>query len=149
MPTALPDYPWQKIGTDLFTLNGATYLVASDYFSQYLEVAKLLISTTSGVVSALKPLFAKYGIPEEVVSENGPQFASQEFGDFAKEYNIFHTTNSPHFPQSNGYAERAVQTAKRLLKNSIDLHMALLLYRSTPLPWCGLSPAQLLMGWQI
>ena len=103
-------------------------------------------TTTSGVVSALKPLFAKYGIPEEVVSDNGPQYASQEFGDFAKEYNFKHTTSSPHFPQSNGHAERAVQTAKRLLKNSSDPHVALLSYRATPLPWCGLSPAQLLMG---
>ena len=149
MPTTLPDYPWQKIGTDLFTLNGATYLVTSDYFSRYLEVSKLMSTTTSGVVSALKPLFAKYGIPEEVVSDNGPQYASQEFGDFAKEYNFKHTTSSPHFPQSNGHAERAVQTAKRLLKNSSDPHVALLSYRAAPLPWCGLSPAQLLMGRQI
>ena len=149
MPTTLPDYPWQKIATDLFTLNGATYLVTSDYFSRYLEVSKLTNTTTSGVVSALKPLFAKYGIPEEVVSDNGPQYASQEFGDFAKKYNFKHTTSSPHFPQSNGHAERAVQTAKQLLKNSSDPHVALLSYRATPLPWCGLSPAQLLMGRQI
>ena len=134
MPTALPDYPWQKIGTDLFTLTGATYLVTSDYFSWYLEVTKLTNTTTLGVVSALKALFAKYGIPEEVVSDNRPQFASQEFGDFSLQY----TTSSPHFPQSNGHAERAVRTAKRLLKKSKDPHMALLSYRATPLPWCGL-----------
>ena len=116
IPTTLPDYPWQKIGTDLFILNGATYLVASDYFSWYLEVTKLTNTTTSGIVSALKPLFAKYGLPEEVVSDNGPQYASQEFGDFAKEYNFKHTTSSPHFPQSNGHAERAVQTARDFSK---------------------------------
>ena len=74
MPTALPDnsLAGKKIGTNLFTPNGATYLVTSDYFSRYLEVARLPITTTSGVVPTLKPLFAKYGIPEEVVSDNGP-----------------------------------------------------------------------------
>ena len=131
------------------SLNGATYIIASDYFSRYLEVIKLTTTTSSSVISALKSLFAKYGIPEEVVSDNGPQYASAEFCSFVKEYNFQHTTSSPHFPQSNGHAERAVQTAKRLLKNSKDQHMALLSYRSTPLPWCGLSPAQLLMGRQI
>ena len=65
MPTALPDYPWQEIGTDLFTLNETTCLVTSDYFSRYLEVTKLTNTTTAGVISALKPLFAKYGIPQK------------------------------------------------------------------------------------
>ena len=143
MPTALPDYPWQKIGTDLFSLNGMTYVIASDYFSRFPEVIKLATTTSSSVISALKSLFSRYGIPEEVISDNGPQYASQEFCDFAKEYGFKHTTSSPHFPQSNGHAERAVQTAKNLLKGSKDPHMSLLSYRSTPLPWCGLSPAEL------
>ena len=146
MPTALPDFPWQKIGTDLFTLKGTIYIVATDYFSRYPEVIKLTTTTSSSIISALKSIFARYGIPEEVLSDNGPQYSSQEFRDFAKEYNFKHTTSSPHFPQSNGHAERAVQTAKKLLKGSTDPYLSLLMYRTTPLPWCGLSPAELLMG---
>ena len=70
MPTSLPDYPWQKIATDLFTLGGKNYIFVSDYFSQYLEVTKLTCTTSSSVMSALQSLFAKFGIPEQVVSDN-------------------------------------------------------------------------------
>ena len=55
-------------------------------------------------------------------------------------------TYSPYFPQSNGCAERVVQTMKSLLKNSADPYLTMFTYRSTPLLWCGLSPAELLMG---
>ena len=77
-------------------LNGSTYLITSDYFSRFPEVIKLTNNTSAGVISALKSLFARYGIPEELVSDNGPQYASQEFSDFAKQYNLQHTTSSPH-----------------------------------------------------
>ena len=94
---------------------------------------------------ALKDI-SRFGIPETVVSDNGPQYSSQEFVGFASAYDFCHVTSSPHFPQSNIQAERTVQTVKKLLKESPDPHMALLNYRCTPFPWCGLSPAELLMG---
>ena len=54
--------------------------------------------------------------------------------------------SSPRFPQSNGQVERAVQTIKNLMRKSDDLFLSLLVYRSTPLRWCGRSPAELCMG---
>ena len=81
-----------------------------------------------------------------IVSDNVPQYSSQEFMDFAHQYQFTHVTSSPHYPPSNGLAERTVQTAKRLLKNADDPFLALLSYRATPLSWCGKSPAELLMG---
>ena len=146
IPPELPQYPWQKIGTDLFHLKGVTYLVVVDYFSRYPEVQKLSNTTSNGIITALKSIFSRLGIPEVIVSDNGPQYAAQEFSEFAKAYNFNHITSSPLFPQSNGQAERTVQTVKKLLKESPDPYMALLTYRSTPFPWCNLCPAELLMG---
>ena len=146
IPTDIPDYPWQKVGTDLFQLKGDTYLLVVDCFSRYPEIKKISSTTSLNIISALKPIFARFGIPETVVSDNGPQYASHEFQEFAKAYDFNPVTSSPLFPQSNGQAERTVQTVKKLLKESSDPDMALLTYRTTPFPWCGLSPAELLMG---
>ena len=91
------------------------------------------------VIRALKAIFARHGIPEEVRSDNGPQYASAEFTHFAKEWGFKHTTSSPRFPQSNGEAEHAVETTKSLLKKEKDPSKGPLAYRSTPLA-CGYSP---------
>ena len=149
IPTSLPAYPWQKVATDLFHLDGKDYIVVVDYFSRFPEVKRLKSTTTQSVTDTLKTMFARYGIPEVLRSDNGPQFNSQEFTQFAEKYNFKHVTSSPHFPASNGQAERAVKTVKKLLKNSKDPFLALLAYRATPLPWCGRSPSELLMGRKI
>ena len=132
MPTLFPERPWQMIGTDLFELDKLNYLIVVDYFSRYIEVAAMQKTTKSHeVIRALKAIFARHGIPEEVRSDNGPQYASAEFTHFAKEWGFKHTTSSPRFPQSNGEAERAVETTKSLLKKEKDPSKGLLAYRST------------------
>ena len=141
-PSSLPEYPWQKVGSDLFMLNGLNYILLIDYFSRYPEVVELT-STSGSIITALKSIFSRHGVPEVLVSDNGPQYASQEFTCFARKYDFAHVTSSPHFPQSNGQAER---TVKKLLGDSEDPYTALLCYRATPLPWCNLSPSELLMG---
>ena len=80
------------------------------------------------------------------MTDNGPQYASQEFREFSTSYNFNHQSSSPYHPQENGEAERAVRTVKSLLKDCKDPHLALLSYRITPLAFCNYSPAQLLMG---
>ena len=146
MPTPFPERPWQMIGTDLFEHEKLNYLIVVDYFSRYIEVAAMQKTMKSHeVIRALKAIFARHGIPEEVRSDNGPQYASAEFTSFAKDWGFKHTTSSPYFPQSNGEVERAVETAKSLLKKEKDPSKGLLAYRSTPLA-CGYSPSELLMG---
>lgn len=145
MPTTLPDRPWQKLGADLFSLNGSNYLLVVDYYSRYVEIAKLGPTRSSDVIVHLKSMFARHGIPETLISDNGPQFSGQDMHAFAAHYGFVHTTSSPRFPQSNGESERAVKTIKNLLKKSSDPYLAMLAYRATPLS-NGFSPAQLLMG---
>ena len=146
---ALPSHPWEKVAADLFQLKGKSYLVVVDYYSKYVEVQTLSSTTSTAVVASLKANFSRHGISVTFVSDNGPQFNSEEMRIFAKEYGFQHTTSSPYYPKSNGQAERTVRTVKHLLGNSTDPYLALLSYRATPLPFCGLSPAELSMGRKI
>ena len=141
-----PSRPWEMVGCDLFEFRGTYYLVCVDYYSKWPEIARLDDLSSKTMVTHLKSMFARYGIPDVVRSDNGPQFASQVFEDFQKSYGFKHLTSSPRFPQSNGEAERAVQTVKNLLKKAQDPYKALLDYRSTPLEGIGFSPSQLLMS---
>ncbi|XP_014679608.1 PREDICTED: uncharacterized protein K02A2.6-like, partial [Priapulus caudatus] len=100
-------------------------------------------------IKSIKSIFARHGTPETVFSDNGLQYASQEFQQFAKDYNFAHATSSPRYPQSNGAAERAVQTVKQMLeKADDDPHYALLACRATPLE-NGNSPSELLFSRRI
>ena len=144
--TPLPDHPWQMVGTDLFELSGEHYLLVVDYFSRFPEIARLTSTTSAAVITSLKSIFARHGIPQILRSDNGPQYVSHEFSTFAKSYGFQHTTSSPRYPQSNGQAERTVKTVKQMLKQAEDPYLALLNYRATPLPWCKRSPAELSMG---
>ena len=77
------------------------------------------------------------------MSDNGPQFFSQEFQQFPEEYGFEHTTSSPNFPQANREAQRALRTVKTLLNKNDDPLMALLVHRSTLLE-NGYNPASFL-----
>ena len=105
-------------------------------------------TNSSSVISRLKGVFARFGIPDVLVSDNGPPFGSVDFRDFTQVYGIKHTTSSPHFPQANGEVERAVQVAKRILSQR-DPPLALMNYRATPHSATGYTPSQLLFGRQI
>lgn len=95
-----------------------------------------------------KSVFARHGIPSEVMTDSGPQFTSEYFTRFATQWEFRHTTSSPRYAQSNGEAERAVCTVKGLLQKEKDPYLALMAYRATPLA-NGYSPAQLSMGRQL
>ena len=72
------------------------------------------------VITHMKSMFARHGIPELVLSDNGPQYASEEFRRFAAEYGFTHVTSSPHYHRANGAAEKGVKTVKRMLMKESD-----------------------------
>ena len=146
--TPLPSIPWDKIGADLCDFKGKKYLVVIDYYSRFIEICELSVSNSAAVIGKLKGIMVRFGLCSEFVSDNGPPFNSAEFAKFAKEYKFKHTFSSPYFPISNGEAERAVQTAKKILSTD-DPYIALLAYRSTTHSSTGFSPAELCMGRKI
>lgn len=144
-----PTAPWEKVGTDLFHYNGKDYVLVIDYYSNFPEIALLTSATSNSVITHVKSIFARHGIPKTVVSYNGPCYNSKEQQQFAKQYGFNHVTSSPQHPQANGKVEKGVHIIKQLLKKATyskwDPYLALLSY-GVALLECGLSPAELLMN---
>ncbi|XP_014677059.1 PREDICTED: uncharacterized protein K02A2.6-like [Priapulus caudatus] len=145
----IPTGPWQTVGTDLFYLDGEEYLLICDYYSKFPIVKKIHGRVTSqSVVNITKQVFSEQGIPETVISDNGPQYASQVFRQFTEEWGFSHVTSSPRYAQSNGFIERHVQTVKGVLAKAKAAHtdpdMAMLIIRSTPVDCHLPSPSELL-----
>ena len=131
---------------DLCELDGHTLLAIADYYSNFIEVARLNSVTSRSVIKEMKDVFARYDIPDALVTDNGAQFASAEFAVFAETWSFEHHTSSPRYPQSNGKAENAVETVKRLFTkckaSGQSEYLALLDWRNTPTEGVGTGPAQ-------
>lgn len=146
--TPLPDRPWQRIALDLCEHNLYNYLKMSDYYSRFLEILHLSSTTSAHIIQKLRTVFARFGVVDQAVSDSLATICQYRVPELAKELDFEHITSSPHYPQGNGHTERAVQTAKKILKQKDPL-LALMIYRSTPCPTTGFSPAELLMGRRI
>ena len=129
IPRCLPDLPWQKVGIDLFDCKMVTYLIIVEFYSRFVEGAKLERMTAEKVVLHCKSIFARHGIPELVITDKRPQFEANELCTFFREFQFEHITSSSYHPLSNAEAERAVKTMKSLLKKGGDPYLALLAYR--------------------
>ena len=149
IPHEVPPRVWSKVGTDLFTCLNHDYVLVVDYTSKYFDMHHLPDLKASTVIKKTKSIFARYGIPEEVFSDNGSQYSSRAYKDFAKQWNFTHTTSSPEFPQSNGLVERAIQTIKRTLikckETNSDPYLALLALKTT-INSTNTSPDQVLFN---
>ena len=121
-PPSAPLIPWkwatrpfQRIHIDFCQKGHDQFLVVVDSHSKWLEVRHMSSTTTERTIGELHLIFAQHGLPEEVVSDNGPQFTYKEFAKFMSKNGIKHTLVPPYHPQSNGAAERLVRVVKEAL----------------------------------
>ena len=113
-----PERPWAEVGVDLFSYRSRNYLICVDYYSSFWEIDLLEDTRSATVIRKLKAQFARHGIPETCVSDNGSQFISEEFKEFSRHWSLAHVTSSPTYRQSNGKVEAAVKSAKSVMKKS-------------------------------
>ena len=120
-----------------------------DSHSKWLEVEIRPSITSTATVEKLRDMFSHYGLPDQLVSDNGPQFMSNEFSQFKRLKGIKHSLVAPYHPRSNEQAERFVQTFKQYFKaegmHNIKQNLARFLfsYRTTPNSMTGHTPAKL------
>ena len=140
-PWIWPSRPWQRLHIDFAgPFKGRMFFILVDAHSKWPEVVEMKTATTEKTIEVMRTLFASYGIPDQVVSDNGTQFTSEEFTEFMRRNRIKHIRSMPYHPSTNGLAERFVQTFKRALQASEQsgrsfnqrLVNFLFSYRSTP-----------------
>ena len=150
------------MAADYFDLYGVHYLVTVDRLSGWLDITHAASGTpasgAAGLVACLRRVFADKGVPDTLSSDGGLEFTLHLTQEFLCAWKVKHRLSSAHFPQSNGQAEAAVKSAKRLMRSNVtksgSLNMdsfvlAIMAHRKTPDPATGLSPAQILYGRQL
>ena len=145
-----PERAWAKVGCHLFAFNEKSYLATVDYCSNFFEFDRLNQLTLKDVIKKLKPHFARCGIPDSVVTDNGLQFISEEFQKFPTKNGFEHIRTCSYHHQSCGKAESAVKQAKRIVRAckafGDEPYLALLTVRNTPPSTHGSSPARRLLN---
>ena len=150
-----PPAPWDRIHIDFAgPFMGKMLFIVVDAHSKWPEVCIMTSTTTARTISVLREMFARFGLPKQLVSDNGPQFTSDEFEQFLVGNGVNHIRSSPYHPSTNGAAERLVQTVMQALRSgcrdglSLERALAsfLLRYRCTPHATTGVSPSSLFLG---
>ena len=155
----IPSTPFESVFADFFEASGHHYLVAGDRLSGWVEVysspSGSSRSGSAGLIAHMRTMFATFGVPVKLSSDGGPEFSATATTDFLSRWGVYHRESAAYNPKSNGRAEVAVKTAKRLLLSCIGPSGSLnndkflrgiLQLRNTPDPECNLSPAQVLFG---
>ena len=89
-------------------MENKSYVVMVDYYSNFIEFSLLPDTRASSVIHHMKANMTRYGLIDIAMSDNGPQFTSDEFCQLTKDYEFQHITSSPYFTKSNGLAEKSV-----------------------------------------
>ena len=154
--SAPPSTPFEKIFADYFDYGGRHFLVIGDRLSDvFVTTVGSHVAGAAALVRLLRTYFATFGVPEELSSDGGPEFRASATQNFLQTWGVSHRVSSAYFAQSNGRAEVAVKTAKRLLMANVspngDINndaflRAMLQLRNTPDPDCDMSPAEIVYG---
>ena len=154
-PWLWPDQPWQRIHVDYAgPFREKMFLLLINAHSKWPEIFEMASTTSESTIAMLRRVFAAYGLPEHLVSDNGPQFTSTEFQEFLRSNGVKHIRTAPYHSASNGAVERLVKTFKQAMKAGEQdgftlqhqLQNVLITYRSTPHATTGQSPASLFLG---
>ena len=158
-PNEPPSCPFEQIFADFFDFGGHHYLVAGDRLSGFTEVFYTPTGSSNsgarGLVKCLRKWFCTFGVPRQLSSDGGPEFSADLTSEFLKLWGVDHRMSSAYHPQSNGRAEVAVKAVKRLMRTNVGsagtldtdrFLRAMLQFRNTPDPDCGISPAQIVFG---
>ena len=123
----------EVFGIDVADIKGKPHLVIVDYKPCCIFEHPLSTLHTSEIVNELKSMFYDVGAPDKIISDNAKYFALQEFEEFTMQWAIQHITSSPHFPHGNAHAEKAVHVVKQIYEKAVDVKLALLLLKTTPI----------------
>jgi hypothetical protein len=152
--SAMPDGPWKNLSIDFYGpfANNLYLLVLVDDYSRYPFAKKITSLTARNVIRILNEIFASFGIPEKVKSDNGPPFNSHEFNDFAKKLNFKHHRITPYWPRANGTCERLMKSIGKIIRSANmdnsdwehELTEFLRNYRATPHTTTKIPPRDLI-----
>ena len=125
VPWPRSKFPFERVHIDLFHFKTRVFLIIGDAFRKWLHVQLIPNTTAQTVICELSHIFAIWGYPFKLVADNGPHFATPEFLGFCTKYNILRCPIATYSPESNGFAEKSVSTAKKAMEKLIlDLELA-------------------------
>ncbi|XP_044760853.1 uncharacterized protein K02A2.6-like [Coccinella septempunctata] len=149
MPHTIPKLRFNKVACDSLEYGSKPYLVTVDYFSHWMDLVPLQDKTSRAVIDAFQNLFTKFGYPQFLITDNLP-FISQRCLNYYREKDITVSTCTPEWHQSNGLAEKAVYTAKQILRKAteekVDFRDFLFEYNNSEITSLKSSPAEILQS---
>lgn len=157
-PWEYPKQPWQRLHADYAgPFMETNFLIMVDAYSKWVEDIPTKSTNAETTIKLMREVFARFGLPFTLVTDNGTQFRSVDFKFFLDSNGITHKFSAPYHPATNGQAERYVQTIKRGLRIAMNepgdlnskLCRLLMTYRKTPNSSTGISPSELLFKREI
>ena len=147
---------WSRLHLDYAgPIENKMFLILVDSHTKWMEIFPTKTATSTATITKLRWTFARYGLPQTIVTDNGTCFTSEEFESFLKSLGIQHITTAPYHPQSNGMAERCIQIFKKnmnkITSGTLDERLSTILftYHTTPQSTTGETPAELMFGRRI